>query len=439
MQMFSQKPWSFYAALTGLVVSSGAALVWLYWPDYQPLQLADQRQQAAVLQSLEAQAIEYKVDAGGQILVESSQLGKSQILQQQQVQPGPAKGLELYDQVDYAMTEHTQQVTLQRALQGELERTISALGYVRQARVHLTMPVRRLFEPNQELAKAAVTIFPLQPLNSQQVEGIQTLVAGAVEGLQKQQVVVVDGDGKVLTRHNDAHVSASTQETELQQKLEHLLGLVWVPADFAVSVSVQLGQKEVRQTSRQLLTQNGQGVVVRKSESSQKAAAGNPAQVPGSQTQQTETEYTHGQKTEEVMLKAGQVERVSAAIWVRAQLSATEQHQLKESLSTAIGLQPGRGDQLSLQLMPVLNTGPVSTPAPEAPLSSDTQLAEPMALVATSWFWGAAILLLIGSVWGGQRVYQRRRLSQLHRQALLEDVKAWLVSNEPLVRNQQNV
>lgn len=439
MQMFQQKPWSFYAALATLVLGSGAALGWLYWPDYQPLELADQRQQAAVLQSLEAQAIEYKVDAAGQILVESSQLGKSQILQQQQAQPGPSKGLELYDQVDYAMTEHTQQVTLQRALQGELERTISALGYVRQARVHLTMPVKRLFEPNQELAKAAVTIFPLQPLNSQQVEGIQTLVAGAVEGLQKQQVMVVDGDGKVLTRNSDPHAAASTQETELQQKLEHLLGLVWVPADFAVSVSVQLGQKDVRQTSRQLLTQNGQGAVLRKSESSQKAAAGNPAQVPGSQTQQTETEYTHGQKTEEIMLKAGQIERVSAAVWVRAQLSIAEQQQLKESLGTAIGLQPSRGDELSLQLMPVLKTDKASAAMPEHRLSADQEQPASAVPVATSWYWITGILLLAGLGWAGQRAYQRRRLRQQHRQALLEDVKTWLAGNEQLVRDRQHV
>jgi len=296
-----------------------------------------------------------------------------------------------------------------------------------------------LFEPNQELAKAAVTIFPLQPLNSQQVEGIQTLVAGAVEGLQKQQVMVVDGDGKVLTRNSDPHAAASTQETELQQKLEHLLGLVWVPADFAVSVSVQLGQKDVRQTSRQLLTQNGQGAVLRKSESSQKAAAGNPAQVPGSQTQQTETEYTHGQKTEEIMLKAGQIERVSAAVWVRAQLSSAEQQQLKESLGTAIGLQPSRGDELSLQLMPVLQTDKASVPLAEHRLSADQEQPASAVPVATSWYWITGILLLAGLGWSGQHAYQRRRLRQQHRQALLEDVKTWLAGNEQLVRDRQHV
>ncbi len=432
MQMLQHKPWTFYMALATLLVASGAAVVWLYWPDYQPLKLTDQRQQAAVLQSLEAQAIPYKVDAGGQILVEAAQLGKSQILQQQQVQVGPSKGLELYDQVDYAMTEHTQQVTLQRALQGELERTISTLGYVRQARVHLTMPVRQLFDAKQEPAKAAVTIFPLQPLNSQQVDGIQTLVAGAVEGLQKQQVVVVDGEGKVLTRNSDPQMVATVQETELQQKLEHLLGLMWVPADFAVSVSVQLSQKDIRQSSREILTQNGQSVVVRKSESSQKSAAGNPAQVPGSQNQQTETEYAHGQKTEEVTYKAGQVERISAAVLVRAELTTEALQQLKESLSAAIGLMPSRGDQLHLQLMPAVNAGTLALPRPD---NTEPTHTEPTAVAVTGpavtgWHWFTGGVLLLGLMWWGRRAYQQQRLNHAQRQELLSDVRQWLARNE---------
>jgi flagellar M-ring protein FliF len=118
---------------------------------------------------------------------------------------GGGAGFELFDKSSYGMTEFLQDVNYQRALQGELARTISSLNEVEEARVHLTIPKNRLFISEEEAAKAAVVIKLRRGanLNQEQVKAISSLVSGAVKGLTTDSVQIVDTTGRLLSEFLD--------------------------------------------------------------------------------------------------------------------------------------------------------------------------------------------------------------------------------------------
>src|SRR5262245_64400108 len=112
------------------------------------------------------------------------------------------------------MTDFSQRLNFQRALQGELARTIGQLKEVQQARVHLALPAPRVFA-SQDKPPSASVVLRLRPgsaLRPEQVRGIVHLVTAAVEGLSPDRVTVVDAGGRVLardrksTRLNSSHL-----------------------------------------------------------------------------------------------------------------------------------------------------------------------------------------------------------------------------------------
>src|SRR6185295_6468736 len=103
-------------------------------------------------------------------------------------------GFEIFDRQGLGATEQSQRVSYQRALQGELARTIGALDHVQQARVHLVLPESTLFRRDRQESRASVSL-KIEPgivLLEAQIFGIQRLVAAAVPGLEIGRVVVTD-------------------------------------------------------------------------------------------------------------------------------------------------------------------------------------------------------------------------------------------------------
>jgi flagellar M-ring protein FliF len=131
-------------------------------------------------------------------------------------------GFELFDKTTFGTTDAQEQRNFQRALQGELERTISTLSEVASARVHLTMAKNSLFSSQAEPAKAAVTLRlkTSRPLGDATVRGIQGLVANSVESLRPEQVTIVDTFGRQLTQADDTR-TASAQQMDKQLQIEH--------------------------------------------------------------------------------------------------------------------------------------------------------------------------------------------------------------------------
>ncbi len=134
-------------------------------------------------------------------------------------------GYEIFDEAQLAMTDFLQQVNHRRALQGELEKTLSGIEDVRNARVHLVMPEQSLFSDDQDPTTASVTLTLASgsQLRKRQVESIGFLVSASVEGLHFEDVVIVDSEGNLLSEEVDPLAQAASRQFEQQQKVEQVL------------------------------------------------------------------------------------------------------------------------------------------------------------------------------------------------------------------------
>jgi flagellar M-ring protein FliF len=132
-------------------------------------------------------------------------------------------GYEIFDGNQFGMTDFTEQINLQRALEGELARTVSSLSEISQARVHLVLPKDSPFESNRESAKASVVVRLKQgsELTKSSIAGIKGVVAGAVRGLNTHNVSIVDNEGRLLSRSIESGDTAQSEmESGIREQLE---------------------------------------------------------------------------------------------------------------------------------------------------------------------------------------------------------------------------
>jgi len=187
----------------------GLAVWWIMHPPYgvlfRDLREADAAEITTTLAQLQ---VPYRLsDEGKSILVPEEQVYETRMkLVSQGIPKGGSVGFELFKDSDYGVTEFAQKVNFQRALQGELERTIASLDEVASSRVHMTIRRTDLFQPDQDPSKASVTLSlrPDKHLNAREVAGIQRLIASAVDGLTPESVVVIDDKGMVLSGYSAA-------------------------------------------------------------------------------------------------------------------------------------------------------------------------------------------------------------------------------------------
>ena len=171
---------------------------------------------AKIVEKLKAENISYQLRNSSTILVPSDQVYDVRLSMASAGLPsGGSVGFELFDSNTLGMTEFTQRVTYQRALEGELERTIGSMDAVQDVRVHIVTPEKSLLTSEQSPTTASVTIRETsgQTLTSSQIKAITSLVASSVEGLDAQNVVVVDTEGNLLASGNgeDAYNGSLSQ------------------------------------------------------------------------------------------------------------------------------------------------------------------------------------------------------------------------------------
>src|SRR5437867_6079388 len=141
-------------------------------------------------------------------------------------QLGGGVGFEIFDKQSLGVTDFLQRLNYQRALQGELGRTIGQLGGVEAARVHLALPERSLFvaEDRRPSASVVVKLVPGRTLGRAQIDGIVHLVASSVEGLDADAVTVVDESGRMPTADRREEPEVSSSGLELQSAFERQIG-----------------------------------------------------------------------------------------------------------------------------------------------------------------------------------------------------------------------
>lgn len=193
------------AATIALIVG---AVLWGRTPDYRVLFSGlSERDAGSVIATLQTMNVPYKTEAGGAILVPSDQVYDTRFkLASQGLPKGGSVGFELMDSPKLGMTQFQEQVTYQRALEGELARTVQTLAPVEAARVHLAIPKPSVFIRDQQKPSASVLVnlYAGRTLDAGQVGAIVHLVSSSVPDLMTNNVTVVDQAGNLLTGKNDS-------------------------------------------------------------------------------------------------------------------------------------------------------------------------------------------------------------------------------------------
>lgn len=287
-----------------LIVAGAAAIailvamvLWAKSPDYRTLysNLSDQDGGAIVTQ-LTQMNIPYRfADNGGALEVPADKVHELRLrLAQQGLPKGGAVGFELLDQEKFGISQFSEQINYQRALEGELARTIETLGPVKTARVHLAMPKPSLFVREQKSPTASVTatLEPGRALDEGQISAITHLVSSAVAGLPPGNVTVVDQGGHLLTQSNtssrdlnDAQLKYATDvEGRVQRRIEAILGPIVGTGNVHAQVTAQIDFANKEQTEEQYSPNGDAAQAVMRSRqlnTTEQIGGQNPGGVPG--------------------------------------------------------------------------------------------------------------------------------------------------------------
>lgn len=197
---------------------------------------------ATIVGELDKKKIPYKLaDHGATILVPEDQVDGTRLdVMSQDLPLKGMVGFELFNKSDMGLTEFAQKINYQRALQGELARTIMTLDGIETARVHLSLAEQTIFRGDRQPAKASVTLAPRtgRILSSATIRGVQRLVAAAVTDLKASDVVVLDGEGQIVSAEPSAQLDAgsSAAETDLSARVRRALSSLLPDSRFQVVV-----------------------------------------------------------------------------------------------------------------------------------------------------------------------------------------------------------
>jgi len=211
----------------GLMVAVAATIavlvglwIWGQTPDYRVLysNLSD-RDGGAIIESLQQQNIPYKfAEGGGALLVPANLVHEVRLrLASQGLPKGGNVGFELMESQKFGTSQFLEQVNYQRALEGELARSMQTLDSVASARVHLAIPKPSVFVKEQQKPSASV-VLALQPgrvLDPGQVNGIVHLVSSSIPNMSAQNVTILDQNGNMLSSTRDPN-EQSMDATQLK-------------------------------------------------------------------------------------------------------------------------------------------------------------------------------------------------------------------------------
>lgn len=425
-----------------LLLAAGAALVaatlWIFvtllgQPKYVTLYSGLRPEEAQNLAShLAAKNIPHQVSPdGASLLVPEDKLDASRLETAAAGLPRSARlGFELFDTPNWAGSDFTEKVNYQRALEGELERTLATLSEVEAVRVHLVMPQESLFTEQEHEAKAAVILKTRSGHLSEEAQlAIPQLVASAVDRLRPENVTVVDADSNTPLLHNREGAGGRSYalDEELAKTLIHTLEPV-VGADHvraSVHVEYELGTSEDTQETYDPKTT----ATLTQEHSEESSTGAAPAGVPGtasnvpagtpapaaapaaeqSTSKSEATTFAVSKSLHHSVEPAGRIDRIAAAVVVDDVVETTEQggkrsttrrkrtpeemKQIEQLAEAAIGVNPQRGDVLAVENLS-FQEAPIETlPPPPARSEHWRRLIEP-------WAWalrylGLAALFLV--------------------------------------------
>lgn len=373
----------------------------------------NQEDAGEVLTKLKDQRIPYKLsDDGGAILVPASQVYEVRLtLAGEGLPRGGGVGFEIFNQTNFGQTDFVQRLNYQRALQGELARTIRNFQQVVEARVHIATPKESVFIEDEKppTASISVKLRGREKLNQHEIQSIVNLVASAVPGLTTENITLVDTSGRLLYRKqgdgegvltgNQLEYQIKIEDT-LRQKVETMLEEVVGVNRARARVTAEVDFNKVDRTeesfdpeaqvvrSEQMLTENDQrgganaeGIPGVKGELATFAEEGGAAgtAAAGYNRNNVTRNYEISKQTKHIQDKGGAVKKLSIAVMVDGSYeksvdkdgktslkyqprSPEEMKNLDKLVKNAIGYSEERGDQVEVASLPFALS---SVPEPE--------------------------------------------------------------------------
>ncbi|MCJ2092390.1 flagellar M-ring protein FliF [Methylobacterium sp. J-072] len=347
---------------------------------------------AAVIRELDSRGIRYesKGDTGQTIMAPRADLARLRMdLAGKGLPVQAGVGYEIFDKGDaFSSTNFVQNVNHLRALEGELSRSIRAIGRVQAARVHLVLPERRLFERDRETPSAAIVLKLMGELDAGQVRAIRHLAASAVEGLKPERVSIVDERGRLLADGaKDADPNAASAfedrqiglERRLRGQIEDVMAGIVGPGRARVQVNAELDLNRIESRSE---TFDPESRVVRSAQTrTESAVTGNadgqvtvgnelpganggdkpPAPKDATNKNEETTNYEISKVTKTEIAEGGRVKRLSVAVVVDGIYAIApdgkqtytprppaEIERITALVRSAVGFDKARGDQIEV-------------------------------------------------------------------------------------------
>lgn len=444
----------FFLLLTMIVVSS----LWVFREDYQVL-FSDLGAQdaSAMLNELERLKVPYKLaDDGAIILVERDAVYKTRLkLMGKGLNLQGSVGFEIFNNAEFGMTEFAQKVNYQRALQGELARTIMGFDEIKSARVHLVLPESGLFKRQNAKPKASVSVVMKinATLAQQQVSGIQRLVAASVPEISPEEVTVMDQRGVAISKQllaDDGEAKLSGRldmkkqlEDYMTRKIMAVVDKAVGPGKAIVSVDATLNYDQIKVVKEDVVplpNTSGQdvGAVTRRKETSQgndgiEVIQGGSGIGYGASS--TDVEFTNSRRVEQILSSQGSILRLNVGVLLPEMYDRIKLEKLKEVISMAAGINTTRGDGLAVygvDLPEMAVSGTNQSTLPDSlPVISKEKQKNPnwISTISNDMFLLAfTSLAIIGIVIMIMRRFRHKSVSKLtddQRIKLLEEISQW--------------
>lgn len=376
----------------GILTITTLLFYWALQPNYAVLfgSLSPDSAQT-IVEELESMGVSYELrDNGQSILVPRDRVYNLRLRFASEGASGADyRGYELFDQNTLGMTDFMQRINKKRALEGELARTINNLSQVESSRIHIVMPERTPFQETtvEPSASVILNLKGRRSLDSDQIRGIGALISGSVEGLNSENVVILDQNGNRISEDIlvDKELTAESANMRLRQNTENyltnkgqsMLDRVLGPGNSIVRVTTEHNfDKLIRESD---LIDPDTRVVI--SEEERNSANANEVQefrytVDGEEAlpvnvQQDESSvqvrnYEVSKSRERLERTVGEIENISASILLDHKTETVtdengeeiitaepydeqEIEEIRNVMAGALGIQVGRGDILTVQ------------------------------------------------------------------------------------------
>ncbi|NOX36603.1 MAG: flagellar M-ring protein FliF [Calditrichaeota bacterium] len=383
-QLTTQQKIILFAGVGVLLTILLLVLVWTGGAQYEVLyaQLS-QKDAGAILEKLRERNIDYKLrDGGSTILVPTDKVYELRLeFAREGLPENSVVGYEIFDKTNLGMTDFVQKLNYRRALEGELTRTIEQLDAIEKARVHIVIPERTLFREDQKVPTASVIVKLKKgrQLNPGNLQGIAYLLASSVEGLEPENVTILDTRGRVLSNNQspeDLITMSATQleftkkvEDYLTQKAQSMLDQVLGPGNAIVRVSAELNFTQVEKTIEEFDPDNtvvrSEEIVEQLTPMTGEGSAQATTNVPASRSTNTITNYEINKTLQHIVENVGNITRLSVAVLVNNKREKVvtpdgeekiefkprdpqELNTLADLVKKAVGFQEERNDQISI-------------------------------------------------------------------------------------------